>query len=142
MTSWQVVLYCDLCSVTLNSLKQQADHDLSDDHIHNKCLKLDEDAKARASLAFDKPIFTPEFLVYNKGMHPHWTRFIPTPWLKALQLLTSPPSALEAELRSLRKGAVELEEQNAVLASHISELSDVVKELTNAKAIMQVQKIK
>ena len=47
-------------------------------------------------------------------------------------------TALEAELRSLRKGAVELEEQNAVLSSHITELTDVVKELRNAKAIMQV----
>ena len=51
---------------------------------------------------------------------------------------THHPTALEAELRSLRKGAVELEEQNAVLSSHITELTDVVKELRNAKAIMQV----
>ena len=43
-------------------------------------------------------------------------------------------------MRSLRKGAVELEEQNAVLSSHITELTDVVKELRNAKAIMQVCK--
>jgi prefoldin subunit 5 len=50
-------------------------------------------------------------------------------------------TALEAELRSLRKGAVELEEQNAVLSSHITELTDVVKELRNAKAIMQVYKV-
>ena len=32
-----------------------------------------------------------------------------------------------------------MEEQNAVLSSHIDELTDVVKELRNAKAIMQVR---
>ena len=48
-------------------------------------------------------------------------------------------SALEAELRGLRKGAVELEEQNAVLSSHIAELNNVVMELRNAKLMMQVR---
>ena len=57
-------------------------------------------------------------------------------WFKLTSFSTA---ALEAELRSLRKGAVELEEQNAVLSSHIDELTDVVKELRNAKAIMQVR---
>ena len=33
---------------------------------------------------------------------------------------------------------MELEEQNAVLTSHVTELNDVVKELRNVKAMVQV----
>ena len=69
--SWQstpqIVLHCDLCNVELNSLKERADHDMSDKHQENKKKLLEENEKSKASLTFDKPIFTEEFLKYNKG---------------------------------------------------------------------------
>ena len=63
----QVVLHCDLCDVKLNSLKHRADHNLSEEHQENKKQLIEENARCRASLVFNKPIFTEEFLVYNKG---------------------------------------------------------------------------
>ena len=62
-----MVLHCDLCDVKLNSLKHRADHNMSDEHQENKRRLIEENARCRASLAFNKPIFTDEFLVYNKG---------------------------------------------------------------------------
>eukprot|EP00116_Pleurobrachia_bachei_P008440 sb/3468702/ len=107
----KVVLHCEMCDVPLKSLKHRADHEMSDTHLRNKQKNIEETAQCRAFLTFNKPIFTEEFLDYNK--------------------------ALEAELRTLRKGAVELEEQNSVLTSHISELNGVVKELKLAKDVME-----
>ena len=61
------MFHCELCNVELQSLKQRADHDMSALHQANKRKALDQNARFNSNLAFNKPIFTEEFLTYNKG---------------------------------------------------------------------------
>ena len=92
----QVVLHCDLCDVKLNSLKHRADHNLSEEHQENKKQLIEENARCRASLAFNKPIFTEEFLVYNKGNCAVFYRYTRLHFLE--KCLHCPPADYAARL--------------------------------------------